>query len=227
MQCTQMKLGDLDDTGRRRPIPVENSHTEVACTALILAISQRPDWKDAERYVSANGWLKPHEDWSIDESIYAGGDVIRPDRVTTAIGHGRLAAEQIAARLEGRPFQPPRYTEVITEEKLRLTYYEKRERNDRRWMPVNKRFIGTIDLEIDLGITDEQFRGEALRCMSCGLCFECSQCMIFCPQQAISEFPENPVGEVMYTDYNKCIGCHICALTCPCGYIQMGMGEGL
>jgi NADPH-dependent glutamate synthase beta subunit-like oxidoreductase len=227
VRCTQMKLGDLDETGRRRPIPVENSHTEVACTALILAISQHPDWKDAERYVSASGWLKPHDDWSIDESIYAGGDVIRPDRVTTAIGHGRLAAEQIAARLEGRPFQLPRHSEVITEEKLRLTYYEKRERNERRWMPVNKRFIGTIDLEIDLGITEEQFRGEAMRCMSCGLCFECSQCMIFCPQQAISESPENPVGEVMYTEYTKCIGCHICALTCPCGYIQMGMGEGL
>lgn len=227
VRCTKMKLGEHDDTGRRRPIPIENSHLEVECTALILAISQIPDWKDARRYVSTNGWLKPDEDWSIDESIYAGGDVINPDRVTTAIGHGRLAAEQIAARLEGRPFQPPNHSEVITEEKLRLTYYQKRERNERRWMPVNKRFIGTIDLEIDFGITEEQFREEALRCMSCGLCFECNQCMIFCPQYAISEFPDNPVGEVMYTDYNKCIGCHICALTCPCGYIQMGMGDGL
>ncbi|TKB06393.1 NAD(P)-binding protein [Desulforhopalus sp. IMCC35007] len=225
--CTQMKLGDLDKTGRRRPIPVEDSHIIVECTALILAISQRPDWKDAKRYVSANGWLKPDKDWSIDESMYAGGDVISPDRVTTAIGHGRLAAERIAASLEGKPFQPPNYSEIITEEKLRLSYYEKRERNERHWMPVNNRFDGTIDLEIDFGITEEQFRAEALRCMSCGLCFECNQCMIYCPQHAISEFPDNPVGQVMYTDYTKCIGCHICALTCPCGYIQMGMGEGL
>ena len=227
VQCTKMKLGELDDTGRRRPIPIENSRLEVECTALILAISQRPDWKDAKRYVSDNGWLKPDKNWAVDESIYAGGDAIRPDRVTTAIGHGRLAAERIAARLDGTPFHPANYSEIITEEKLRLTYYESRERNERRWMPVKERFTGTIDLEIDFGITEEQFRGEALRCMSCGLCFECDQCMIFCPQQAISEFPDNPVGEVMYTDYNKCIGCHICAQTCPCGYIQMGMGDGL
>ncbi len=90
--CTQMVLGELDDTGRRRPIPVENSHLEVECTSLILAISQRPDWKDAKRYVSSNGWLKPDANWSLDMSIYAGGDVLHPDRVTTAIGHGRLAA---------------------------------------------------------------------------------------------------------------------------------------
>lgn len=225
--CTQMKLGELDDTGRRRPIPVENSHMEIECTALILAISQRPDWKDAKRYVSGNGWLKPDANWSIDDSIYAGGDVISPDRVTTAIGHGRLAAEQIAARLENRAFQAPRYSEVITEENLRLTYYEESKRNERRWIQVSNRFNGTIDLEIDFGITEEQFRAESLRCMSCGLCFECDQCRIFCPQYAISEFSDNPVGEVMYTDYTKCIGCHICALTCPCGYIRMGMGEGL
>jgi NADPH-dependent glutamate synthase beta subunit-like oxidoreductase/Pyruvate/2-oxoacid:ferredoxin oxidoreductase delta subunit len=227
VQCTKMKLGELDDTGRRRPIPIKNTHSEVECTALILAISQRPDWKDAKRYVSDNGWLKPNKNWAVDESIYAGGDAISPDRVTTAIGHGRLAAEQIAARLDGTPFHPPNYSEIITEEKLRLPYYEARERNERRWMPVNERFTGTIDLEIDFGITEEQFRGEALRCMSCGLCFECDQCMIFCPQHAISDFPDNPIGEVMYTDYHKCIGCHICAQTCPCGYIQMGMGEGL
>ncbi|MCP4340551.1 MAG: FAD-dependent oxidoreductase [Desulfobulbaceae bacterium] len=227
VQCTKMKLGELDDTGRRRPIPIENTHSEVECTALILAISQRPDWKDAKRYVSDNGWLKPDENWAVDESIYAGGDAISPDRVTTAIGHGRLAAERIAARLDGTPFPPANYSEIISEEKLRLIYYEPRERNERRWMPVKERFTGTIDLEIDFGITEEQFRGEALRCMSCGLCFECDQCMIFCPQKAISDFPDNPVGEVMYTDYNKCIGCHICAQTCPCGYIEMGMGDGL
>ena len=227
VQCTKMKLGELDDTGRRRPVPIENSDFEVECTALILAISQRPDWKDAKRYVSDNGWFKPDENWAVDESIYAGGDAINPDRVTTAIGHGRLAAERISARLEDTHFHPARDSEIITEEKLRLTYYETRKRNERRWMPVKERFTGTIDLEIDFGITEKQFRGEALRCMSCGLCFECDQCMIFCPQKAISDFPDNPVGEVMYTDYNKCIGCHICAQTCPCGYIQMGMGDGL
>jgi NADPH-dependent glutamate synthase beta subunit-like oxidoreductase len=227
VECMKMKLGEHDDSGRRRPIPVKGSHLEVPCTALILAISQHPDWKDAERYVGNNGWLKPDENYSIDEFIYAGGDAINPDRVTTAIGHGRMAAERMAAQLESKRFRAPSEPGIITSEKLRLTYYEEMKRNERRWMPVKERFKGTIDLEIDFGITEEQFLAEANRCMSCGLCFECNQCMIFCPQGAISEFPQNPVGEVMYTDYSKCIGCHICAQTCPCGFIQMGMGDEL
>ena len=227
VECMKMKLGEPDDSGRRRPVPVEGSRLEVPCTALILAISQRPDWKDVERYVSNNGWLKPDENWSVDGAIYVGGDAISPDRVTTAIGHGRMAAERMAAQLEGKRFRPPSESGIITPEKLRLSYYEEMERNERRWMPVEERFTGTIDLEIDFGITEEQFRAEAMRCMSCGLCFECNQCMIFCPQRAISAFPQNPVGEVMFTDYTKCVGCHICAQACPCGYIQMGVGDEL
>jgi NADPH-dependent glutamate synthase beta subunit-like oxidoreductase len=227
VECMKTKLGEPDDSGRCRPIPIEGSRLEVQCTALILAISQYPDWKDAERFVSNNGWLKPDNNWSVDKDVYAGGDAISPDRVTTAIGHGRLAAERMAAQLEGKRFRSPDEPEIVTPEKMRLNFYKEMERNEKRWMPVEERFTGAIDLEIDLGITEKQLRNEAMRCMSCGLCFECRQCQIFCPQGAISMFPKNPIGEVMYTDYNKCVGCHICAQTCPCNYIQMGTADEL
>ncbi|MGL1931529.1 MAG: NAD(P)-binding protein [Desulfotalea sp.] len=227
VQCTKMKLGEIDKSGRRRPIPIAGTTINISCTTLILAISQRPDWKESERFLSNNGQLKTDQNFSINDSIYAGGDVITPDRVTTAIGHGRKAAEQIAWQLEGKHVPPPIETGIIAEDKLRLTYYQNIKRNERSWMPVKERFNGRVDLEIDFGINEEQFQAESMRCMSCGLCFECNQCMIYCPQGAISAIPENPVGKVMATDYNKCVGCHICAQTCPCGYIQMGMGDGL
>ncbi len=226
VECLKMKLGELDDSGRRRPIPIEGSELDVECTSLILAISQRPDWKEVERYLGDDGQLKADKNFSVHKSVYAGGVAVNPDRVTTAIGQGRIAAEQIVSQLEGNP-RPQNDSNIIKEDKLRLTYYEVMERNERLWMPVEERFNGTIELEIDFGITEEQFRAEAMRCMSCGICFECNQCMTFCPQGAISAFPENLVGEVMYTDYNICVGCHICAQACPCGYIQMGMGDGL
>ncbi len=227
VQCLKTELGEPDKTGRRRPILIEGSDLEVQCTTLILAISQRPDWQGTKRYVDDNGRLIVDDNWSIDKAVYAGGDAVNPDRVTTAIGHGRLAAERIAAQLEGKRFHPPDEPEIVTHEKLRLDYYKEMERNERRWLPVAERFTGTIDLEIDFGITEEQFRAEAKRCMSCGLCFECRQCMIFCPQGAITAFPGNSIGEVMYTDYNKCVGCHLCAQTCPCNYIRMGMADDL
>ncbi|NTW46776.1 MAG: 4Fe-4S binding protein, partial [Chlorobaculum sp.] len=40
-------------------------------------------------------------------------------------------------------------------------------------------------------------------------------------------YRDNPAGEKVYTNYSKCVGCHLCSLVCPCGYIQMGMGDGL
>jgi len=227
VQCLRTELGEPDESGRARPIFIDGSNIEVECTTLILAISQHPDWKDMEHYVQEHGWYTLNADRTVDEGVYAGGDVVKPDRVTTAIGHGRMAAEQMVERFEGRHSKPSVDPDPIPAANLRLEYYKELERNNRRWMPVADRFDGTIELEIDLGISEEKFRAEADRCMSCGLCFTCRQCLIFCPQQAIVEFPENPPGEVMYTHYTKCIGCHICSLVCPCGYIHMGMAEDL
>ena len=36
---------------------------------------------------------------------------------------------------------------------------------------------------------------------------------------------KSTTGRYVDTDYNKCIGCHICKDVCPTGYIQMGLGE--
>ena len=227
VQCLRTELGEPDDSGRRRPVPVEGSDLEIPCTALILAIGQRPEGKDAEQYLNNTGWLKPDTNWSVAENIYAGGAAVSPAQVTTAIGQGRMAAERMASQLEGKRFRPLDETEIVTPEKIRLNFYKMMERNERSWLPVEERFKEGFDREIDFGITEKQFRAEAKRCMSCGLCFECRQCLIFCPQGAISAFPKNRIGKVMYTDYNKCVGCHICAQACPCGYIRMGTADEL
>jgi NADPH-dependent glutamate synthase beta subunit-like oxidoreductase len=75
--------------------------------------------------------------------------------------------------------------------------------------------------------TEEQAVAEAKRCMSCGLCFECDNCVVFCPQTAVKRVPKNErtMGRYVYTEYDECIGCHICADVCPTGYIKMGMGD--
>lgn len=78
-----------------------------------------------------------------------------------------------------------------------------------------------------IGLSTEQAVSEAKRCMSCGMCFECDNCVIFCPQTAVYRVPkkESTTGRYVATDYAKCIGCHICADVCPTGYIKMGLGE--
>ncbi|MEE8429192.1 MAG: 4Fe-4S binding protein, partial [Gammaproteobacteria bacterium] len=51
--------------------------------------------------------------------------------------------------------------------------------------------------------------------------------IIYCPQDAVLKTPkaESTMGRYVYTDYDRCIGCHICAEVCPSGYIDMAMGD--
>ena len=78
-----------------------------------------------------------------------------------------------------------------------------------------------------VALTQAQAQAEAKRCMSCGLCFECDNCIVYCPQGAVFKVPKSKstTGRYVDTDYYKCIGCHICADVCPSGYIKMGLGE--
>ena len=78
-----------------------------------------------------------------------------------------------------------------------------------------------------LNLSEKEVVAEAKRCMSCGLCFECDNCVIYCPQIAVFKVKRDKTttGRYVDTDYSKCIGCHICADVCPSGYIKMGMGD--
>jgi len=78
-----------------------------------------------------------------------------------------------------------------------------------------------------VALTQAQAQAEAKRCMSCGQCFECDNCVVYCPQVAVFKVPKSKstTGRYVDTDYSKCIGCHICADVCPSGYIKMGLGE--
>ena len=102
--------------------------------------------------------------------------------------------------------------------------------------PRNQRGVTVLDKESALGnfedrlhaLDEKQVVDEAKRCMSCGLCFECDNCVIYCPQTAVFKVKKKDgptTGRYVDTDYTKCIGCHICADVCPTGYIVMGMGD--
>lgn len=77
------------------------------------------------------------------------------------------------------------------------------------------------------GLTEETAISEAKRCMSCGFCFECDNCVIYCPQDAVTRVnkDERVMGRYVETDYAKCVGCHICKEVCPTGFIEMGLGQ--
>ena len=117
--------------------------------------------------------------------------------------------------------------EVCQSDELFLGHFQYQERTRRTEIgPSAEEVLGHF-AERMVGLTDKQAVDEAKRCMSCGMCFECDNCVVYCPQTAVARVPkkEATTGRYVYTDYDKCIGCHICADVCPTGYIQMGLGE--
>jgi NADPH-dependent glutamate synthase beta subunit-like oxidoreductase len=118
-------------------------------------------------------------------------------------------------------------SEVCKADELFLGHFAHQERVKRADVgPTAEQVLGHFE-ERTVGLTDKQAVDEAKRCMSCGMCFECDNCVIYCPQTAVKRTPksEATTGRYVYTDYDLCIGCHICADVCPTGYIKMGMGD--
>jgi len=117
--------------------------------------------------------------------------------------------------------------EVCKSDELFLGHFPYQERIKRTEIgPSAEEVLGHF-AERMVGFDDKQAVAEAKRCMSCGMCFECDNCVIYCPQTAVKRTPksEATMGRYVYTDYDLCIGCHICADVCPTGYIKMGMGD--
>lgn len=135
---------------------------------------------------------------------------------------GTASAHYAIHNFEDRSFQ-----EIIPADELFLGHFEYHERNKRREeVPSADEVLGHFKERL-ISLDTDQTIDEAKRCMSCGMCFECDNCVIFCPQDAVYRVKkdEATTGRYVATDYSRCIGCHICADVCPTGYIKMGMGE--
>ncbi len=115
---------------------------------------------------------------------------------------------------------------VIEAKDLFLGHFANTPRVERAGHAINAdNVLGNMEERL-IALTDAQAQAEAKRCMSCGMCFECDNCVIYCPQGAVSRVAKKDqrTGRYVQTDYTKCIGCDICMDVCPTGYIQMGLG---
>ncbi|HED13691.1 MAG TPA: FAD-dependent oxidoreductase [Gammaproteobacteria bacterium] len=124
-------------------------------------------------------------------------------------------------------FEDRSANEIILADKLFLGHFKGQNRGLRHSdVPDSEQVLGHFDERL-VGYDAQEAQTEAARCMSCGLCFECDNCVIYCPQDAIFRVKKDArtMGRYVDTDYNRCIGCHICADVCPTGYINMALGE--
>lgn len=102
MRCIKMELGEPDEKGRRRPIPVEGSEFELPVDTVIMAIGTSPNplikSTTSGLEVNRRGGIVIHEDTgeTSRKGVYAGGDAVTgAATVISAMGAGKVAAKAI------------------------------------------------------------------------------------------------------------------------------------
>ncbi|MGE5547105.1 MAG: NAD(P)-binding protein [Solirubrobacterales bacterium] len=256
------------------PVPVAGTEFVLEGDLIVAAIGQSGDLADLPEMDNGKGFINADKTMKVPgkDKHFVGGDVVRPHLLTTAVGHGRVAAASIDEYLasgevskrpkvdvnhwnllnklretnlspetfDGTPmrgtssskvavhnFEDRAANEVIPYDELFLGHFNTTARHHRGEIHIDASEVIGNFVERLQPLSEKEVVDEAKRCMSCGLCFECDNCVVFCPQGAVSRTPkaERTTGRYVQTDYSKCIGCHICHDVCPTGYIQMGLGE--
>ena len=173
VEFTRMELGKVDESGRRRPVPIDGSEYTGQYDLMVKAIGQEsvvPDKYGLE--VERGGRIKVDPDTlaTSREGVYAGGDAVSgPASVIEAIAAGRLAAISIDRYLGGEGnidevLVPPE-GEVVP---INLSETEgEKYRPPVKMLPLDERLTGYA--QVVLGFEEEKAIEETKRCLRCDL----------------------------------------------------------
>ena len=218
MRCQEMELGEPDESGRRRPVPIAGQEFTLEADCIIAAISQKPDFWGLDS-LSENGWIKTDgQGATVEDKTFAGGDALSLGLVTIALYQGRRAAESIHARFRGIEQKEETKPPVIKSDRVMLQWYQNALRTQAAKLTAGERLDNPWQ-ECAATLSEADAIAEARRCMSCGSCFDCGTCWSYCQDQAIIK----PVvhGEPYRFKLEFCNGCNKCKENCPCGFIEM------
>ncbi len=216
LKLIKMELGEPDESGRRRPIPVEGSEETIIVDKVISAIGQK---FDAFAFNSNN--VKPKQgkiDVQSKIPVFCAGDMAWGGTVTEAIGSGNKVAEEIHAFFRSLPYSHDEtLSDIVVPADINFAYYMPTPRHDNP-MKHAKDFYNDFS-EVVQGLTDEEIVAETGRCLHCGECFSCGNCYNYCPDSAV-HVDEN--GRLRI-DYDYCKGCGICVQECPCSALTFNL----
>ncbi len=195
VECIRMELGAPDESGRRRPVPIEGSEFVMDVDTLIPAIGQATDLSFLDRKVKVSrGMIVTSPAYAASKKgVFAGGDnVTGPATVVEAIATGREAAESIDRYLRGEEFEKrakaarkaKEETKPVPLEEVPLKKIERGERVEMPELPAEERARSFE--EVELGLSEEAAIQEAKRCLECGGCSECMECVRTCEAKAVT-----------------------------------------
>jgi heterodisulfide reductase subunit A-like polyferredoxin len=214
MECIRMELGEPDESGRRRPLPVPGSEHTIATDNVIFAIGQAAGLsfipEDIGIKTTRWGTIVVDPDTLACEraGVFAGGDAISGTAfVIDAVADGHRAASSIHHYLSGEealPLKPTLPVVEMSQEEAKARMSELELTHEGRLgmpsLPVAERRLSFE--EVELGYTEEMAQAEAARCLECGICSECLACVYACQAGAINhndleETREIQVGAIL------------------------------
>jgi len=193
IQCIRTRLTEEDTTGRRRPIPIEGSEFFIEADYIIPAIGQEPDLGTLAKAqdLKVSKWnlleVNPETLQTNIPDIFAGGDVISgPATVIEAVEAGQRVAKYIGKYLQGEELptewqeEPPMGRNWVAPPKGEPP----KDRLKIPTLPAEKR-ISSFE-EVNLCADEASAKQEADRCLDCGGCCECYQCVAVCEAEAVT-----------------------------------------
>ena len=224
-----MELGEPDESGRRRPVPVEGKTETIEIDTMILAIGQAVDASVFDCDKTRKNAIAYDKDTFMTSipGVFAGGDCGN-DKISIAveaIADARKVSDIIDAYLNGETikYEKPFFVERddITEKT-----FEDRERMCRPEVGIlspEERKDNFTEVIPD-GYTAEQAEAEANRCLECG-CHDYFECKLIDLANQYDVHPERLKGDInkiefeddhpfIVRDPNKCILCGLCVRVC-------------
>jgi heterodisulfide reductase subunit A len=195
LECLRTKLGPADASGRRRPVIVDGSEFIIDCDAVIPAIGQRMDtfWQDPEKTIACTSrhliQVDPATMQTSQAHVFAAGDAVTgPATVVEAIAAAHKASEGIHHFLQGLSMDTflqapeseasfdPDWAEILPDCAVQ----------DRE---CSTHLDGEIRAacfdEVSTGFSQDQALTESSRCLNCGICCECMECVRVCEAKAV------------------------------------------
>ena len=218
VKMIKMKLGEPDQSGRRRPIPINGSEYTVVVNHLIKAIGQEYDeYAFGERIKTKQGKI----DFDAKIPVFCAGDMAWGGTVVEAIGSGNLVAKEVDAALQNKHYDKENEVlhRAVTPKDIKFDYYPAIPRIKNK-THFDENLYMNFD-EVVEGLSEEEVVNESGRCLHCGDCFECGNCFNFCPDAAIFLDEQGRLN----INYDYCKGCGICYYECPCSAIDFTLGE--
>lgn len=211
VECIRAELGEPDESGRRRPIPIAGSEFVVDADTVIVAVGQTHD----PAFLGAGGQAVLEGKM---DGVFLAGDVKEgPGSVVGAISSGHMVAAKVHGYLCDKVI-PSEKAEALSDLTERVKEHIKK--RDRIAQEVRSREDRLGDFDIyEAGFDKKDAAREALRCLSCGagavvnkdLCVACLTCVRVCPYK-IPVIGEDGVAEIGPVE---CQACGICITECP------------